>query len=453
MGSSSASRRIALATFSSSPFDFGVIGEAHHRLREADLGHVRRHLAVEQEVAGLHLLQLGDGADVPGAELLSRDVLLALLEQERPHPLLRVRARVDERLVGPDRALEDAEEVDPPGEGVGDRLEDERGGVGALDVRDRAGLRGRGHALDDQVEQRVRAEVLRRDPAGDGEDLAPSDRVLERVRHLLDSELAALEVLLHQRLVGLDDLVEQLLAVLLHELGHLVRDRAGLALLAAAGARVGAHVQDVDDPRQLVLGPDRQVHGDAALRELLLQLAERAEEVGALAVEHVDEEHTGDPELLGPPPDPRRADLDAHHAAQDDERALDDAERAASLALEARVARDVDQVELPLLPVGVRERERDRHHAPLLVVVPVGDGRPLFDRAEPVRLPRLEQQRLDERRLAGAAVADDGDVADLPGLDGRHRGVTPPRRGCAGNPNRPPAPCRRPQENSAMSLR
>ena len=103
--------------------------EAHHRLGEADLGHVGLDLAVEQQIAGLHLLQLGDGADVAGPELLGRDVLLPLLEEQRAHALLRVRARVDERLVGPDRALEDAEEVDPAGERVGDRLEDEGGGL------------------------------------------------------------------------------------------------------------------------------------------------------------------------------------------------------------------------------------------------------------------------------------------------------------------------------------
>ena len=49
-------------------------------------------------------------------------------------------------------------------------------------------------------------------------------------------------------------------------------------------------MQEVDDAGQLVLGADRQVDGDAARRELLLELAERAEEVGALAVEHVHED-------------------------------------------------------------------------------------------------------------------------------------------------------------------
>ena len=321
---------------------------------------------------------------------------------------------------GRDRALEDAEEVDPAGERVGDRLEDERGRLGALDVRDRARVLRRGHALDDQVEQRVRAEVLRRDPARDREDLAARDRVLERVRDLLDAELLALEVLLHQRLVGLDDLVEELLAVLGDELGHVVRDRPGLDLLASLGARVRAHVEDVDDPGQLVLGADRQVDGDASLRELLLHLLERAEEVGALAVEHVDEEEARDPELLGPLPEPRGADLDAHHAAEDEERALDHAQGAARLALEARVAGNIDQVELAALPLGVSERERDRHPPLLLVVVPVRDRRARLDRAEPVRLAGLEEERLDERGLARASVSDDGDVADLSGLECGH---------------------------------
>ena len=56
-----------------------------------------------------------------------------------------------------------------------------------------------------------------------------------------------------------------------------------------------------------------------------------------------------------------------------------------------------------------------------LVVVPVGHRRAGVDRPEPVRLPRLEEHRLDQRGLARTAVTDDGDVADLAGLDSRHR--------------------------------
>ena len=90
------------------------------------------------------------------------------------------------------------------------------------------------------------------------------------------------------------------------------------------------------------------------------------------------------------------------------------------VALEARLAGRVDQVDLPALPLEVAERRRDRHLALLLVLVPVGDRRALLDDAEPVRRAGLEEHRLDERGLAGAAVTDDGDVADLSGLDCGH---------------------------------
>ena len=352
-------------------------------------------------------------------------MLLPLLEEERAHPLLGVRAGIDECLVRLDRTLEDAEEVDPAGERVGDRLEHESGRVGAVDVGDRARLGRRGDALDNQVEQGVRAEVLGRDPARDREDLTTGDRILQCVRHLLHAELLAFQVLLHQRLVRLDDLVEQLLAVLGHETRHLLRDRTGLGLLGAVGTRVRAHVEDVDDAGHLVLGADRKVHGDAALGELLLQLAECAEEVRPFTVEHVDEEQARDPELLRALPDARRADLDAHHAAEDEEGAFDHPERGTGFALKARIARDVDQVQLAFVPLRVRERQGDRHLPLLLVVVPVGGRRARVDRAEPVRLTGLEEQCLDQRRLARPAMADDGDVADPARLENGHTQLPP----------------------------
>ena len=193
-------------------------GEAHHGLGEAERGRLHGDLAIGEQVAGLDVLQLGNRAEVALAELLRRGRRLALELQQRAHPLLRVLAVVDERRLGRHLALQHAEEVDLPGERVGDRLEDERGGRRAFDVEGRTALRGRRDALDEQVEERVRAEVLRRDGAADGEDLAARHAELERRRDVVLVELLALEVALHQRLVDLHDLVEQLLAVLLRQL-------------------------------------------------------------------------------------------------------------------------------------------------------------------------------------------------------------------------------------------
>ena len=103
-------------------------------------------------------------------------------------------------------------------------------------------LAGRGHALDEQVEQRNGAEVLRRDTAEDREDLAARHRILERVRDLFHAELLAVEVSLHEPFVGLHDGVEQLHAVLGDGVGELGRDLARRALLFALRAYVGLHV-------------------------------------------------------------------------------------------------------------------------------------------------------------------------------------------------------------------
>src|SRR5207247_6530517 len=77
-------------------------------------------------------------------------------------------------------------------------------------------------------------------------------------------------------------------------------------------------------------------------------------------------------------------------------------------------------VHLPALPLGVADGRGERHPPLLLVLLPVRDRRPLLDRAQAVRLPGLEEQSLGERRLPRPAVADDGDVADLAGLEHSH---------------------------------
>ena len=126
---------------------------------------------------------------------------------------------------------------------------------------------------------------------------------------------------------------------------------------------------------------DRKVHGDALGRQLLLELRQRAEEVGALAVEHVDEDDARETELVRDasrrapvPTSTPMTPLTTTSAPSTTRRAHRD------LALEAGVSGNVEQVDLPALPLGVRERQRDRHLPLVLVLVPVADGRAGLDR-------------------------------------------------------------------------
>src|SRR4051794_36292424 len=189
---------------------------------------------------------------------------------------------------------------------------------------------------------------------------------------------------------------------------------------------VGDHMDEVDDAVELVLAADRELDGDALRREPRLERLQRREEVGPLAVEQVDQDQPREAELVAALPEALGADLDAHDARDARDGALDHSKRAEDVGLEARLARRVDEIDRTALPLEVGDRRRDRHPAPALLVVVVGDRRLLGDAPEPVHGSRLEQQGLDQRGLAGAAMADHRDVSDLPGLRSRH--AWPPSR-------------------------
>ena len=259
-------------------------------------------------------------------------------------------------------------------------------------------LRRRRDALDEEVEQRRRAEVLRRDAARDRIELVARHCRLERVGDRLGVELLALR--------GSAPISSSSVSTTAsRSFSRCSCTRSAIESGIGCGppsrppeGSMYAHMwRRSTIARQLVLAADRKLDRDAAVGELLPRRLEHAEEVGALAVEHVDEDDARELLLLGALPDAGGVDLDAHHAAEHDDDALDDPQRRVRVGLEARVARRVDEVDLAVLPLEVAERAREGHAALLLVLVPVGDGRPLLDAAEPVRLSRLEEQRLDER--------------------------------------------------------
>ena len=150
---------------------------------------------------------------------------------------------------------------------------------------------------------------------------------------------------------------------------------------------------------------------------------ERGAEIGAIAVEVVDEHDAGLLQLVAAAPQPRGHDLDAGDGRDGEERALDHAQRAERVRDEAWIAGGVEDVELVALVLGVQQRARDRHRAPLLVLVVIRHRAAVRHGAQARDRARLEEQRLRERRLAASAVADERDVADLLG---RERHAVPP---------------------------
>ena len=82
-------------TLSSSPLDFGSIANAMTGAGSGIDGIVDRLVARGEPVAGPGLLELGDGADVAGAELVGVHGLLAAEDEQLADALLVVRAGVE----------------------------------------------------------------------------------------------------------------------------------------------------------------------------------------------------------------------------------------------------------------------------------------------------------------------------------------------------------------------
>jgi len=143
-----------------------------------------------------------------------------------------------------------------------------------------------------------------------------------------------------------------------------------------------------------VLGSDRDLGRDDVGAESVLERLERAEEVGALAVEHVDEHEPRQALVVGAVPQPLGVDLDAHDAVDDDDGGVHHAQGAERVGDEARLARRVDQVDLAPVVLERGDAGADRHLTLVLIILEVEHRAAVLDAAEPVDDPGLEQQRL-----------------------------------------------------------
>ena len=135
-----------------------------------------------------------------------------------------------------------------------------------------------------------------------------------------------------------------------------------------------------------------------------------APEVGAGAVELVDEAEPGHAVAVGLAPDRLGLGLHAGHAVEDDDRAIEHAQAALDFDGEVHVPGRIDDVDAMVGPERGRCRGRDGDAALLLLGHPVHRGRALMDLADLVDLLGVEEDALGDGRLAGVDMRDDADV-------------------------------------------
>ena len=269
---------------------------------------------------------------------------------------------------------------------------------------------GRG-SQGEEIEQAVDADEVRRGAGGDGEQLGLGDGLGEGRLELGRGDLLLGEELLEELVVGLGDGLDELAARLVGGRREVGRDVALGGLLALVD--VSLHAEQIDDALEVVLAADGDLDGHDLRAEGLAQALDGEREVGALAVEHVAEEDAREAAFVGARPEPLGLDLDAEDAVDDHEGRLDDPQRGDGVGEEARVAGRVEEIEAESLALDVRKAGRQAELPALLVVVVVGDGRAVDHVPQAIDHAGLVQQALEQRSLAGTAMADEGDVPDL----------------------------------------
>ena len=211
---------------------------------------------------------------------------------------------------------------------------------------------------------------------------------------------------------------EQCLAVLGGAVDEVVGDVDCVPLLAVVALPdVGPHLDEVDDSHEVGFGADGELHDQWDGPETLDDRVDVGVEVGAGAVELVDETDAGDVVAVGLAPDGLGLWLDTGDAVEHRNRAVEDPERALDLNGEVDVTRGVDDVDQVLVPDTGGGGGGDGDATLLLLLHPVHGGGALVDLTDLVVAAGVIEDALGERRLARVDVSHDPDV---PGSAQRH---------------------------------
>ena len=181
-----------------------------------------------------------------------------------------------------------------------------------------------------------------------GLSLRGEGRAADRGDQLVLGGLLALEVLLHDLVVVLGERLDELVAPLGGGLGvggGDVDDVVHLALGRLGGPHERLHGDQVDEAVEVALGADRELQDERGRVEAVADHVDAAVELGAGAVQLVDEADARDAVAVGLTPHRLGLRLDAGDAVEHGDRAVEDAQRTLDLDGEVDVAGGVDDVD------------------------------------------------------------------------------------------------------------
>ena len=270
--------------------------------------------------------------------------------------------------------------------------------------------------VNNSVQQRLHALVTVSGTAVNRVNLGVDGQLTDAGLELVNGQLLAAEVLLHELFVGLSNGLDQLLAVLCSLVLEVLRDifynRLCTGLdLAAPGQCL--HVQQINDAVEVIFSTNRQLHYQRLSAQAVLNGGDGVVEVCAQLVHLVDEADTRNIVLSSLTPHLLGLRLNAFLTVEDCDGAVKNTQGTLNLNGEVNVTRGVDDVDLVVIPEAGHGSGGNGDAAFLLLLHPVSSGRTVVGLAHLTVDTGVEENTLGGRRLTSIDVGHDADVADL----------------------------------------
>ena len=206
-----------------------------------------------------------------------------------------------------------AEEAQTAHIGVGHDLESQRGegliirrlallflvclGVDALDGRDVGRC---GHVVHDGVQQLLHALVSIAGAAGHRHHFHGAGSLADSGTDLAGGDLLPLQIQLHDLVVEHGHGIQQLLAVLVGDVDHILGDRLDAHILTQLiVVDIGVHLHQVDDTLEGILLPDGKLDGDSVGLQAVMHHVQHMVEIRAGDIHLIDVDHPGDMVVIG----------------------------------------------------------------------------------------------------------------------------------------------------------
>ena len=283
--------------------------------------------------------------------------------------------------------------------------------VGTADSRD---VGRAGHEIDDCIEQFLHALVSVRRSAHNRNQLVGDACLAECCFQLGDRDFLALEVLLHQLVIGRRDGFHHLLAVFLCLVEHIRRNRLHAHILAKViVVNVGFHVHQVDDSAEGHVMTDRQLNRHCVCMESGVNHIDHTVEIGTGDVHLVDVHHSRNLILVRLSPNGFGLRLDTALCAQNGNCTVQDTQGTLHLDRKVDVTGGINDIDSIPLPEAGGCSGGNGDTSFLLLHHPVHGCAAVVDLAQLVRLTRVEQDTLGGCGLAGVDVRHDTDVSGI----------------------------------------